>query len=172
MKGREDVVIDVVAAVETEQPEAPSAGSGGVVRDKTACENGEGIGGDGAATEVEGKQAVKKADAGDGVVAQMDAVWEGEEGDEGEVGRVWYFLEEGEGGMSEGEVELVEMGGEGVDELGEGCPETRVARVGERVEESGGRGDAVGEAGELVGDAGEDGDAEEGEGGDGHGAAI
>ena len=82
--------------METEQPEAPGAGSGGVARGETTCEGGEGIGGDGAATEVEGEQAVEGAEGGDVVVAEMEAVWEGEEGDEGELGRVWYFLEEGE----------------------------------------------------------------------------
>lgn len=166
MQDGEGVVVDVGAAVETEQPEAPGAGSGGVGRVEATGEGGEGIGGDGAAAEIEGEQAVEGAETGDVVVAEMGAVWEGEEGDEGEVGRVWYFLEEGEGGMREGEDELVETGWERVDELGEGCPETRVAGVGERVEEGGGRVDAavVGVV-ELVGEAGEDGYAE----GDEHG---
>lgn len=66
---------------------------------ETACESGEGMGGDGAATEIEGKQSAKSANTGDVVVTQMDAVREGDEGDEREIGRVWYFLEEGEGGM-------------------------------------------------------------------------
>lgn len=60
----------------------------------------------------------------------------------------------------------MEVGREGVDELGECGPDTRVA-VGERVEEGGGRVDAM-DVVELVGEAGEEGDAEEGEGRDGH----
>lgn len=102
MKDRESIVVDVGAAVETEQPEAQSASSGGIIvqgRGETACKSGEGMGGDGATTEIEGKQGAKSANTGDVVVAKIDAVWEGDEADEGEIGRVWYFLEERESGM-------------------------------------------------------------------------
>ena len=85
------------------------------------------------------------------------------------MGRVWYFLEEGESGVREGEVVVVEMGREGVYELGEGCPATRVGCVGERVEDGGGRVDAaVVTVEEEIGKAREDVDAEDGEGRNGH----
>lgn len=102
VKGGKDIVVDVEAAVETEQPETPGASPCGVAtrgRRETACEGGEGVGGDGTATEIEGEQAVEGAKVGNVVVAQVDAVWEGDQGDEGKIWRVWYLLEEREVGV-------------------------------------------------------------------------
>lgn len=113
---------------------------------------------------------MKSAKIDNVVVAQMDAIRESDEGDEGEIGRVWYCLEEVEIGVGERKIVVMEMRWKGVDQLGESCPLTRFWPVGERVEESRVGGDAAGvEVVELVWDAREGGYAEEGEGRDGVG---